>query len=160
MPLTTHFASSDDGPVLARRRLPIDNNLDMTPMIDVTFLLLIFFLVASVPDVRAALELPAAEHGVAVGSREALIVRIVQGAGSRDDAAVFLGDDKGASPLAGSPAERQAAVRAAAEDAARRGLRHVLIEADKHMRHRQVVRYVRAASVPGVSVDFAVREMD
>ena len=43
-----------------------DSEMDITPMIDMTFLLLIFFLVASKMDRSNEVRLPPAEHGVAV----------------------------------------------------------------------------------------------
>ena len=49
-----------------RKRNPDDGELDITPMIDITFLLLAFFVVASKMDPQAAIELPKASYGVSV----------------------------------------------------------------------------------------------
>ena len=40
----------DDGPALPKRRLQADTEMDMTPMIDCTFLLLVFFVVGAKLD--------------------------------------------------------------------------------------------------------------
>jgi biopolymer transport protein ExbD len=149
----------DAATVLPRNPLPNDNNLDMTPMIDVTFLLLIFFLVSSVPDVRAALDLPQAEHGVGVGKRAALVISIAQPA-DEGGIAVYLSDLKSGEPLSGTRDAQEIAVRRAVETAFAAGTNQVLVQAERRVRHRDVARLVRAASMPGVSVNLAVMEMD
>ena len=152
--------SADDfAPVVPRKPLPRDDNLDMTPMIDVTFLLLIFFLVSSSPDVQAALDLPRAEHGVGVGKRAALVISIAQpdeGAG----VAVYFADVKSGTPLAGNRDAQEAAVRTAVEEAFARGQTEVLIQAERRVRYRDVDRLVRAATMPGVTISLAVMDLD
>lgn len=149
----------DAGPVIRSRPVTGDNNLDMTPMIDVTFLLLIFFLVTSSPDVRAALDLPQAEHGAGVSKRTSLTVSVAQ----TDDGsgvAVYLADVKSGDPLPGNRTAQETAVRRAVEEALGRGTNQVLIQAERRIRYRDVERLVRAASIPGVSVHLAVTESD
>lgn len=148
-----------DGPVLARKRVPLDNNLDMTPMIDVTFLLLIFFLVSSIPDASKALQLPAAESGVGVSSKEALVITVTQDEGAREPT-VYLADGRAGVPLPSALKPQDDAVRAAAEAAARDGRTEVLIKAEGHVRHHHIARLVRAAGVQGMSVNLAVKEID
>ena len=58
------LAEDPSGPVLTRRRIKQETELDITPMIDITFLLLIFFLVASTPDLQVEVKLPPARHGL------------------------------------------------------------------------------------------------
>ena len=149
----------DDGPVIAPRKVPLDNNLDMTPMIDVTFLLLIFFLVSSVPDVRAALDLPAAGHGVGVSRRQALVISVVPAADGRG-VTVYLADGRLGDALPSGTEAQETLIHAAAEAAARVGTQQVLIKAEKNVRHRDVARLIRAASVDGISVNLAVMELD
>ncbi len=152
--------SADDfAPVLPRRPLPRDDNLDMTPMIDVTFLLLIFFLVSSVPEVQAALDLPKAEHGVGVGKRAALVISVAEpeeGAG----VSVYFADQKSGEPIVGGREAQETAVRRAVEAALGSGTTDVLIQAERHVRHRDVVRIVRAATMPGIQVSIAVTELE
>ncbi len=47
----------DDEPVLARNRRP-EEEMDMTPMVDVTFLLLIFFMVTAAFSLQKSIEMP------------------------------------------------------------------------------------------------------
>lgn len=65
-----------------------DDELDITPMIDIVFLLLAFFVVVSKMDPKPAVKLPIAKYGRAVNEKEAiyLIVRYTGG----DDAEIVL----------------------------------------------------------------------
>ena len=60
-----------------RRRPKEDGELDITPMIDIVFLLLAFFVVVSKMDPKPAVELPIAKYGKPVNEKEciSLIVR-------------------------------------------------------------------------------------
>lgn len=59
-----------------RKRNPDDGELDITPMIDITFLLLAFFVVASKMDPQAAIELPKASYGVSVPEKAAVTLMV------------------------------------------------------------------------------------
>ena len=74
-----------------------DSELDITPMIDITFLLLIFFLVASIPDPQKHVALPTAMYGNSVNARDAIFVTAV----AADDGStiVYLGPSKQGEPL-------------------------------------------------------------
>lgn len=60
-----------------RRLAKMGGDLDITPMIDVTFLLLIFFMVTSTMQSTPDVELPVAYHGEGVGQNQQVIVSIV-----------------------------------------------------------------------------------
>ena len=78
-------------PRLQVRRHVDDSEMDITPMIDITFLLLIFFVVASKMDHSADVALPPADHGVAVATKHSVIVTIAAGSGG-GGAQVYKGD--------------------------------------------------------------------
>lgn len=69
-----------------------DLDMDITPMIDITFLLLIFFLVSSRPDQTTAIQLPKAQYGDAVSQRFSTVISV--GEGGIDQAPVYRGDGK------------------------------------------------------------------
>jgi biopolymer transport protein ExbD len=52
------------------------DELDITPMIDVTFLLLIFFMVSSTMKPQTAASIPVAQHGTSVEKANATIVYV------------------------------------------------------------------------------------
>ena len=89
------------GPLLPRRSMEEDTDMDITPMIDITFLLLIFFLVASAMDPQAAIQLPKAEYGDGVDPDTAAIITLGYRPG--EPAAVYLGNGKVESTLAQGP---------------------------------------------------------
>ncbi len=116
------------------RREPVEVNL--TPLIDVVFLLLIFFMVSTTFETRQALELtlPEAASGAAV---EAAPVTLVVTA----DGAYRLGErELAATELPGALAAKADAVRA-------QGL---VVEADAGARHADVVRALDQAGQQGI----------
>lgn len=61
---------------LRRRKRKSDSDLDITPMIDVTFLLLIFFMVTSTMQSTPAIDLPVAVHGEGINNQQQVIVSV------------------------------------------------------------------------------------
>jgi len=150
------------GPLLPRRRVRDTADLDITPMIDIVFLLLIFFLVASIPDMQRAGDLPAARHGEGVNPREAVIFTVAES----DDPAparVFLGDAIQGTPLSADPDQQAQQIRRAVETGFKNeGKLAVLIRADRGLPYGEVARVTDAvggADVEGANLNLAVREI-
>jgi biopolymer transport protein ExbD len=145
-------------PVLERSREVVDAEMDITPMIDCVFLLLIFFIVCSVMERQSPIELAKARHGKAVGERESIIISV--GAGGVDEAPVYLADDTSGEPLTGTEDEQRTAIRAAVEKAMEEEAKSdVMIKADRNVAHRDVARVIKAVSqVEGVNIHLAVFE--
>ena len=79
---------------MAKRKKPEEAELDITPMIDVTFLLLIFFMVASKMDPQKTANTPPAVHGVGANADAAIIVSVLADPGG-GKSRVILGDCDG-----------------------------------------------------------------
>jgi biopolymer transport protein ExbD len=143
---------------LTRLKHPVD--LDITPMIDLIFLLLMFFLVASSPDRQAEAHLPKARHGAGVTERHAIIFSI--GQGGLQAAPVYFGDiGDGANQLAADYSVQSDQIEQYVREAVQQGRSNVLIKADEGAAHRDVARVARAASrVAGIKLHFAVLEVD
>ena len=89
-----------------RKRNKDDGELDVTPMIDVTFLLLAFFVVVSRMDPQAAVALPMASFGDSIQDKEAVtlivvldkdnseVVQIFKGKSMSEDTMVPTGDEE------------------------------------------------------------------
>ena len=148
----------DDGPVFKHRPLPDESEMDITPMIDITFLLLIYFLVAAVPDPDTAVVLPAARFGAGVSANECVILTIIDG--GLDSAPVYAADGKVEGKLLDQDPEKQAdAIQLAVEQGVQDDKMHVLIKAEKNVAHREVARVAAAASrVDGIRLHLAVLE--
>ena len=67
------------GPVLPHRPIKDDSDMDITPMIDITFLLLIYFLISSVPNPNTTVQLAKARYGKGVLDHDSVILTIVDG---------------------------------------------------------------------------------
>jgi biopolymer transport protein ExbD len=136
-----------------------DDEMDITPMIDMTFLLLIYFLVATVPDIRTTIDLPVARHGGAVSQREATIITI--GQSGKERASVYLADGVVAGALVlGQPAAQRERIAEHVRRGVQEGNRmDVVIKADRGVPHREVARVMQAVSmVDGVQLHLAVLE--
>lgn len=88
----------EQGPALPPSgRFVCDSETDFTPMIDMVFLLLIFFLVASKIDQSTSVKLPPVRRGVSIAQENAIIVIVKKGAGgtvvvARRDGTPFSSD--------------------------------------------------------------------
>jgi biopolymer transport protein ExbD len=71
----------DDAPPPQRARKLEETELDMTPMIDMTFQLLIFFLVTFKSDPSGGVPLPSAKYGEAIASKNAIMVSVKKASG-------------------------------------------------------------------------------
>ncbi|KAA5540999.1 biopolymer transporter ExbD [Roseiconus nitratireducens] len=60
-----------------------DDEMDITPMIDITFLLLIFFVVCSKMDPTQMGEIPEATNGIAISAKESAVVFIEPAGGDK-----------------------------------------------------------------------------
>ncbi len=74
-----------------------DAEMDITPLIDIVFLLLIFFLVSSKMDEAAAVKLPPARRGIDIAQENAIIVIVKKNelgdiVVSRRDGSAFAAD--------------------------------------------------------------------
>lgn len=132
------------------RRPPEETELDITPMIDCTFLLLIFFLLTFKADEGAKIALPPARYGVAVPAKNAIVLTLEKGS-SAGAARVHLGNTVSSESLARSR-DAKALEQEIADYVKRelaRGLRrkeYILIKAAQDVKHRDVAAVARAAS--------------
>ena len=139
-------------PLLRRPRPVEEADMDITPMIDVTFLLLIFFLVSSRMAADVPVKLPKARHGTAVAVRDSIVLTV---AGDGEKVTVYRGD----SVAPESAIEAQSLLDEEEEIAAyveRESIastppkRFVLIKAAGAVKHRDVARVARAAGQAAV----------
>ncbi|QTF94127.1 biopolymer transporter ExbD [Halomonas sp. BM-2019] len=116
------------------RREPVEVNL--TPLIDVVFLLLIFFMVSTTFETRQALELELPETVSGAAAEVSPVTVVITAAG-----AYRLGEREL------TPAELPAALAAEADQAREHGL---VVEADGRASHADVVRVLDQAGLQGI----------
>jgi biopolymer transport protein ExbD len=152
------------GPVLRRRPIDQSAEMDITPMIDCTFLLLIFFLVASRPDIKTAVDLPPARFGKGVSDRTTVIITVAAVGEGRSQ--VYFADGALAGALVtddpNNPAALEHQITQYVQDGLEQGKSSVLVKADKRVLHRDVNRVAQAAgAAEGVGqLHFAVFEIE
>ena len=157
------WIEEDEGPILKRRRMSQSTDMDITPMIDVTFLLLIFFLVCSTLGQQTAIELPPARHGTAVGPQSSVIIT-VQDNGPKRPATVYLEPLEDGDPrreLSQNEQEQEDDIVAHVKRGKELNKPTVLIKAEKGVKHREVSRVAGAAGrVEDIKLHLAVFEID
>ncbi|MFH1918689.1 MAG: biopolymer transporter ExbD [Planctomycetota bacterium] len=154
------FDEEEAGPVLPRRRVRDTADMDITPMIDITFLLLIFFLVCSTANMQTAVELPPARHGTGVSDRSSVIITVAD-RGGPGPALVFLADGRKGVPLSDDEDLQADEIAQKVEQGLMEGKSTVLIKAEKGVKHGEVWRVETAAGrVEGVKLHVAVLEVE
>lgn len=149
---------SDVGDVLRRKPKDDHPEFDITAMIDLVFMMNIYFLVGFVGAIASELDLPSATHAVALDAEAATII-LVQTTSDPKQVKVILGNDKEAAPIVDADDQEQQ-IAAAAEAGVAAGKKAVLIKAEKGVRLREIHRLGAAASVEGATLHLAVLEKE
>lgn len=162
--------ATPDQPIVRTRRLKDDTEMDITPMIDCVFLLLIFFTVTSVPDPQTALDLAQARFGSGIAERDSFVVAMKFMGEGQPPAITMIryrrrGDrtDEVKDPLVGTAAEQDERLKEEIETWLRSGTGNqtVLIKAERDVLHRDVARVASlAAQVEGVKLALGVKEAE
>ncbi|QDT97206.1 ExbD/TolR family protein [Gimesia aquarii] len=130
------------------------DDLDITPMIDVTFLLLIFFMVTSTMQATQDSDVPVARHGVGVDTRLSTTILVHNdGNGLNGKSVVEFKESGGATEV--SLEELTAKVRERVQN----GVSDVIIKADRGVPHGFVQEVTRAVTeVDGVKFYIGIEE--
>ena len=78
-------------------RPPMDDEMDITPMIDMTFLLLIFFILTSKMTGEKSYEVPPAKNGASIATKNCVMITVQRGNGdtplvTKEDGGIFSDD--------------------------------------------------------------------
>jgi len=133
-----------------------DDELDITPMIDITFLLLIFFLVSSRMSAEQAVDLPKARHGGLVAGKESVIIIMRRGSGDQADVRQADG-----TPFSVDTEQQNAEIAQYVQAGLDAGKKHVIIRAEGSVRQGEVGRVSGAISEAleeGALINIAVME--
>jgi biopolymer transport protein ExbD len=145
------FPDNEDQFPVAARRSATDSELDITPMIDVTFLLLIFFMVSSTMQPGDALDIPVARYGVGENPRAAAAITLL--APRPGAAAEILVEGNRPVSIEG--------VRQFVREQVQRNRRQFLLRAERHVPHGRVQEVMRLITgQEGVQVSIAVEDTE
>jgi biopolymer transport protein ExbD len=148
-------AAKLDGALLPVKTAHDDAHFDITAMIDLVFMMNIFFMVTALTAALAEISLPEAEHCLPADADGAVIVTVV--ANADGDPLVYLSDGEKGIPL--DPAQQARDIPAAIEQAIAAGHNTVIIKAEHNVRHKDVAQVARLASeIEDINLHLGVRE--
>lgn len=151
------LGDSDSAELIHRKSLSETPEFDITAMVDLVFMMNIYFLVTFVTVALAEVDLPAATHVAPLDGDSSVLITLVA-AGENQPATVYIGDrDKG--DRIGNRDQIADRVRAAVEAGAAAGKTDVLLKAEKNVRLADLFRISAAASdIEGMKLNVAVTE--
>ncbi len=127
---------SDDG--IKKKSKADEADLDITPMIDVTFLLLIFFMVTSTMQQQAQTNVPPAKHGVGKDGATSTFITVLADKGGGPPR-IMLGD--GAD---GDEARSADQIKAWVQEGIAEGKNTVIVKADRDVYYGKVQEVLKA----------------
>ncbi len=144
--------------VVKPRPASMDDEIDITPMIDIVFLLLIFFIVSSKMNAEDYVDVPKARHGSVVAAKEAVVIMVKRGEGSQSQ--VLKADGTSFS----SDIEQQAVeIAEYVKLGFDSGKKHVVVRAEGAVRQGDISRVSEAISESledGSLINLAVMEQN
>jgi len=149
----------DDEPFVRHRKKHHEANFDITAMIDLVFMLNIFFMVTTVAAVQAEIDLPIVRHCLPTDPDDAVFICIVSN--NPQYVTVYIGSDAHGEALT-EPEDQARSVHQAVEEASRSGKHIVLLKAERGCKLRDVKRISAAAmrDITGMELRMAVIEKE
>jgi biopolymer transport protein ExbD len=152
------LGSTGSEQLIARRPDFETPEFDITAMVDLVFMMNIYFLVTFVTVAMGELNLPAATHVTALDAESAVILTLTRSLDGKS-ASLYLGDGPKGEAIT-DPAQQEQRVQAAVEQGVAEGKKSVLLKAEKKVRLADLFRVATAASVEGAKFNVAVMEKD
>jgi len=145
--------------LVAKGAEELDARVDMTAMIDLVFMLNIFFLVTSLVTALAEIDLPAAKFVSAADMETSVLVSVIA-KGKGDRPTVYIGEVGSGELVPDSQLEEQ--IAAAVQSGLKQGKKDVVIKAEKNVPAGTTVRIGAAvgAASDEVKLYLAVMEKD
>jgi biopolymer transport protein ExbD len=159
-PAPFSLGALDSTELIPRQPYKEPPEFDITAMVDLVFMMNIYFLVTFVTVSLTQVDLPAATH-VAALDADTSVIFTVEGGGDTDKPfVVYVGDRETGVPIRGAE-QQEASVKAAVEEGLAAGKTEVLLKAEKYVRLGDLFRISTAASsVEGVKLNVAVMEKE
>lgn len=146
---------------LVAPRRPQDDEIDMTPMIDCVFLLIIFFVLTFNPDPAKSVGIPPAKYGNPVVGLESVFITVMPGEGN--SVKIYLADfpDAGKLVSASSPLDQEQAIieYVKRELSGPKPKKKVIVQGDGDLTAGQIALVTKAAgqALDGQSMHLAVK---
>jgi biopolymer transport protein ExbD len=153
-----NLGPSDSGELISRPTDQEPPEFDITAMVDLVFMMNIYFLVTFITAALGEINLPSANHAVPLDGEKATVITVLAGPDVRT-VHVYLGDGKKGMPIT-EPDDQVTQITNSVERAAAEGKTAVLIKAEKNIRLREMKRIGAAASREGMTLHIAIMEKD
>jgi biopolymer transport protein ExbD len=160
MQAASSFLGDGDSGALLRRAMHHETpEFDVTAMVDLVFMMNIYFLVTFVTVAMSGIDLPVATHAAPLDAENAVVLTVVRGPAGRG-VVVYVGDNQEGVPLA-DPARQSEQIQQAVEEGIAASKTEVLLKAEKGVRLGDLFRVSSAASaVEGMKLNVAVMERE
>src|SRR3954462_7246580 len=152
------LGESGSDALFSRRLDPEPPEFDITAMVDLVFMMNIYFLVTFVTVAMGALTLPTAKHVFALDADSAVVFTVARTLDGKS-ITVYIGDGKKSEAIL-EPAQQDKRVQEAVEGAKAAGKTEVLLKAEKKVRLADLFRVATAASAEGIKLHVAVVERE
>ncbi len=155
-PSSLDFGATGSEELIARRPDTDTPEFDITAMVDLVFMMNIYFLVTFVTVAMGELNLPSATHCAALDADNAVIFTLTR---SLDGKSVnlYVGDGVKTEPITDT-AQQAERIQAAVEQGIAAGKKAVLLKAEKKVRLADLFRIATAASAEGIKLNIGVLE--
>jgi biopolymer transport protein ExbD len=130
--------------LVKRSNAESDASFDITAMIDLVFMMNIYFLVTFIGAAMDEVDLPAANHAAPLDGDVATVITVVAGADSQA-VTVYLGEGR-SGPALTDPAQQEERIGDAVDKGLAQQKTAVLIKAEKGIRLREMGRLAAAAA--------------
>jgi biopolymer transport protein ExbD len=148
-----------DAPVVFTKKqsdVPQNNQVDMTPMVDVVFQLLTFFLLAVKRDTAEPLDVPVTDRSDVVPAAASLFITMKPNPKGSGEAIIIIGDKKGDGETV-----KIEKIKEAIENAINEDRTNIIIKAEKTVRHGDFIKVSKLVSnIPKAKLYCGVQTRD
>src|SRR4051794_21107591 len=135
-----------------------DAEFDITAMVDLVFMMNLYFLITFITITLGEINLPPAAHAAPLDGDTATVVTVLAGPDWKT-VFVYLGDGKSGTPIVEAD-DQITQIANRVEQAAAQGKKAVLIKAEKTIRLREIKRIGAAAAHEGMTLHIAIMEKE
>lgn len=156
--VTEMLSAGTSESLIARKPYQEPPEFDITAMVDLVFMMNIYFLVTFVTVALSEIDLPTANRCTPLDAETAVVATVI---GSLDGktTTVYLNDGEKGDALR-EPEQQERRLRAYVEQGAGSQKTDVLLKAEKRVRLGDLFRLASAAAVEGMKLHVAVHEKD
>jgi biopolymer transport protein ExbD len=149
---------SDSDELMPRRRDEENPEFDITAMVDLVFMMNIYFLVTFITVAMGEMKLPAADHASPLDADKAVILSLVRSLDG-ESVTVYVGDGTKSEALT-DPAQQEQQITAAIEKGVADGKKAVLLKAETKVRLTDMFRVASLLSGHDLTLHVAVLERE